>query len=438
MHKKIKYIIAASLVIGAVSGILPTNNFILGTTKAYAATYKNASSGELSSLTVNIGSDTEIKLRDTYTGDEISLTGQSDYYIQLKSAHVIQINAEVKGSGYVVKAFTSSSKTESGEDVGEDINIDSTYKNIYLRTYKSEAAYEEAYDNGDVSDCEEAYVIHVKRSVAVSETEQDREYAYLQNIHLSDGSVSFSKNQTSYDVNVNEDVKELTVKAIPEDDKDYVEINGNAVYEDDNFENTISLVKGSNTIKIYVENSEEDETYTLNVYRGNISASTNSTSTNSNIQNFTIQSDVNKFNAWQQVNGKWRYIDGSGDILKNQWWFDKNTQKNYYLKEDGYRTTGWLSNNNNWYYFNQNGEMQTGWIGLNKSWYYLNKSGAMKMGWLEDSTGNWYYLDGSGAMKTGWIESSDGKWYYLDSTGKMIKNSTINGSKVDADGVWAN
>jgi len=434
MHNKIKHIIAVSLIIGAVSGVLPANNFILGTTNAYAATYKSASTGELSSLTVSTSSNSELELRDTYTGDKVSLTGQSDYYIELKSSSVIQINAEVKGSGHVVKAFTSGSKIEKGEDVGTDINIDSTYKNIYLRTYNSEADYEKAYDNGDVSDCEEAYVIHVKRSVAVSETEQDREYAYLQSIHLSDGSVSFSKNQTSYDVNVNEDVKEVTVRATPEDNDDTVEINGNVVNEDDNFEKTISLDKGNNTIDIYIEHSDgendEDTTYTLNVYRGNIAASTTSASITSNTQNFEIQSDVNSLNVWQRVDGKWRYINGSGDVLKNQWWFDKNTQKNYYLKEDGYRTTGWLSNNNNWYYFNDNGEMQTGWISINKNWYYLNQSGAMKMGWLEDSTGNWYYLDNSGAMKTGWIENSDGEWYYLDSSGKMIENSKINNVQV--------
>ena len=39
MHKKIKYIIAASLIICAASGVLPANNFILGSTKAYASSY---------------------------------------------------------------------------------------------------------------------------------------------------------------------------------------------------------------------------------------------------------------------------------------------------------------------------------------------------------------------------------------------------------------
>jgi len=435
MHKKIKHIIAASLVIGTVSGLLPANNFILGTTQACASTYEDASTGELSSLTVTWGSGNEFKLYDSYSGDEVDLTGKHDYYVLLKSDSAIQVNAEVKGSGYVVKEFTSSSKTENGEAVGADISI-STYKDIYLRTYKSEAAYKEAYANGNVSECEETYVIHVKKSTTTSETEQDREYAYLTNIHLSDGNIDFSKNQTSYDVNVDENVDQITVKATPEDDEDYVEINGGAVYKEDNFQKTISLDKGNNTIKVYVEKDKEDATYTLNVYRGKVTSSPSTTT--SNTQNFAIQSDVNSFNAWQRVDGKWRYIDGSGDVLKNQWWFDKNTGINYYLKEDGYRATGWLNNNNNWYYFNENGEMKTDWINVNKNWYYLNKSGVMKMGWLEDSTGNSYYLDNNGAMKIGWVENSDGKWYYLDSTGKMVKSATINGDTVGADGALVN
>ena len=438
MHKKIKYIIAASLVIGAVSGILPANNFILGTTKAYAASYKGASNGELSLLTITRGSGNEIELRNSYTGDEISLTGQNDYYIELNGADGVDISAEVQGSGYVVKVFTSSDKTEEGEDVGDYISIDSTYTNIYLRTYKSEDAYKEAYDDGDVTNCEQTYVIHVKKPVASSDAETFTEYAYLRSIYLSDGSIDFSKKETSYNVNVNENVEEILVRATPEEDDDLVDINDSSVDEDNNYEKTIKLDKGNNTINIYVENDEDNITYTLNVYRGNVpTTSGTSTSTTSDTQSFTIQNDTNKFNAWQRVDGKWKYIDGTGEVLKNQWWFDKSTGINYYLKEDGYRATGWFNNNNNWYYFNENGEMKTGWVNVDKNWYYLNKSGAMKMGWLEDSTGNWYYLDSSGAMKTGWVENSDGKWYYLDSTGKMIKDSTVGGSKVDANGVWA-
>lgn len=428
MHKKIKYIIAATLVLASVSGFVTSNSPILGSVEVYASTYSNAKNGELKSLDLTWGSGNKIKLLESYSGDEVDLSADTEYYVSIKSISSFNVAAEAKGSGYVVKVFTSSSKTAKGEDVGNDVDIDSNYEDIYLRIYKSEDAYKEAYDDGDVSDCEKTYVIHVRKSTAVSETEEDREYAYLDGIYLSDGYINFSKNQTSYDVNVGEDVDKLTVRANPEDNDDYVEINGSSVYEDDDFEKTISLEKGNNSIEIYVENDDEDETYTLNVYRGKTAANT------SNNQSSTVQIGGGSLNTWQKVNGKWRYVDGTGSVLKNQWWFDVNMGKNYYLNEDGFRSTGWLYNNNSWYYFNENGEMQTGWMNVNKNWYYLNKSGAMQMGWLEDSTGNWYFLDGSGAMKTGWLESSDGKWYYLDSTGKMIKDSSVNGYKLDSDG----
>jgi len=441
MHKKIRHIIAVSLMIGTVSGVLPANNFILGSTKAYAATYKGASNGELSSLTITRGSGSEVELRDSYTGNQVPLKGQGDYYIELNGAEGVDLSADVQGSGQVVKTFTSGDKTEDGKAVGNYIKIDSTYTNIYLRTYKSEDAYKEAYDNGDVTDCEKTYVIHVKKPVVSSDAETFAEDAYLRSIYLSDGSINFSKKETSYNVNVNDNIEEILVRATPEGDDYSVSINDYSVDKNDDFEKTIKLDKGNNTININVESDDSKITYTLNVYRGNAPAFTTATtgtsaSITSGAQTFTIQSDTNKLNVWQTVDGKWKYIDGTGEVLKNQWWFDKSTGINYYLKEDGYRATGWLNSNNNWYYLNENGEKKTGWVNVDKNWYYLNESGTMKMGWLEDSTGNWYYLDSSGAMKNGWIENSDGKWYYLDSTGKMIKDSTINGATVDVNGVW--
>lgn len=403
MHKNIKNTIAVALVLGAISCILPNNNFISGSIEAYASTYKSANDGELSSLTITRSTGSEIKLLDSYYGNETSLTSKSDYYVELTGADGLQISADVEGSGYIVKQFTSADKTEKGEDVGEYINIDSTSENIYLRTYKSEDAYKDAYDNGDVTDCERTYVIHVKKPAVTSDEEEDKEYAYLQNMYISNGNIDFSKKQYSYNVNVDEDVQEILVRATPEDDDDLVEVNSQSVEEDDNYEKTISLNKGNNIIKVYVENDDDNETYTLNVYRGKVSTSTTSTSQTStssasSTQNSTTTNHVGIFNSWQRVNGKWKYIDGTGEALKNQWWFDKNTGKNYYLKEDGYMATGWLYDDNNWYYFGEDGGMQTGWICLDGNWYYLNKSGIMHTGWLEDSAGTWYYLDLTGKM----------------------------------------
>ena len=403
MHKKIKNIIAVTLIIGVFLCILPANSFIPGNIEAYASTYKSASDGELSSLTIRRSTGSEIELLDSYYGDEVPLSAKKDYYVELTGADGFEISADVKGSGYVVKQFTSADKKEKGEDVGEYIKIDSSSENIYLRTYKNDDAYKEAYDDDDVTDCEKTYVIHVKKPAVNSEEEEDTDHAYLKSMYLSDGDIDFSKSKYSYDVNVDENVKEIIIRATPEDDNDLVEINGQSVEEDNNYEKTVSLDKGHNTIEVYVENNDDKETYTLNVYRGKSSTLTassikTSTTSTTNTQNFNVQSDIKKFNAWQSVDGKWKYIDGTGEALKDKWWFDKNTGKDYYLNEDGYRTTGWLYINNNWYYFSENGEMKTGWVYLDGNWYYLNKSGVMHTGWLQDSAGKWYYLDFAGKM----------------------------------------
>lgn len=324
MHKKIKVIIATSLVLGAVSGILPANNFGVGTTKAYASTHHH-------------------------------------------------------------------------------------------------------YDDDD-----------------------DDDIAYLDGIYLSEGNISFSKDDTEYNVTVKKETSEIYVKAKPEYDDYLVDINGYSVEEKNDYEKKIKLDEGNNTIKIEVESDDDKKTYILNVYRGDSSNTNAATGTNATgtatvttgtttgAQTFEITNPTKKFNEWNRIDGKLKYLDGTGQVLKSMWWFDKNTGINYYLKEDGSRATGWLQDKGNWYYFNENGEMKTGWVCINKNWYYLNKSGVMKMGWLEDSDGNWYYLDADGTMKTGWLQGTNGNWYYLDSTGKMIKNSNVNGYELNDQGVLVN
>lgn len=431
MHKRIKHIIASTLVLGALTSVLPANNFILGSREAFASTYtyRGASNGELSSLTISRSTGSELELLGSYAGEEVALTSKKDYYIELAGADGVEISADVKGSGYIVKQFASASKTAKGEDVGEYIDISSSYDNIYLRTYKSEEEYKDAYDNDDVTDCEKTYVIHVKKPNADSEEEQDTDKAYLSNIYLSNGDIDFSKKQMSYDANVNEDVDEIVIRATPEDDDDLVEINDSSVDKDDDYEKTITLDKGDNTITIYVENDEDSETYTLNIYRGKSTSTTQtSTSATSGKQDFAVQTEGKQYNAWQRVNGKWKYIDGTGEALKNKWWFDRDNGKSYHLDNDGYGTTGWLFDNSHWYYFNETGEMQTGWVLNDKNWYYLNKSGVMQTGWVQDVSGSWYYLNNTGAMATGWIQDSNGKSYYLDSTGKMVDT---NGASVE-------
>lgn len=96
-------------------------------------------------------------------------------------------------------------------------------------------------------------------------------------------------------------------------------------------------------------------------------------------------------------------------------------------------TVGWKKINGSWYYFKSDGSKSTGWLKDGSSWYYLKSSGEMQTGWLKEN-GLWYYLDSSGAMKTGWYQVS-GKWYYSYSSGALAVNTTVDGYRVNSDGV---
>jgi len=104
----------------------------------------------------------------------------------------------------------------------------------------------------------------------------------------------------------------------------------------------------------------------------------------------------------------------------------------------------------NMYYYD---DIQNGWIQKNGKWYYLDEgeytqgwsTAAMSkkknerytgvLGYIDVSTPTWFYFDSNGVMQTGW-KLIDGKWYYFYENGTMARNTTINGYKIDSNGVW--
>lgn len=72
----------------------------------------------------------------------------------------------------------------------------------------------------------------------------------------------------------------------------------------------------------------------------------------------------------------------------------------------------------------------------NGNWSYYDNGNLAKNTWFYDkSLRRSYHLDDNGIMQTGWIQNN-GNWYYLNSDGSLAKDTTINGYKVDSDGVW--
>ena len=163
-------------------------------------------------------------------------------------------------------------------------------------------------------------------------------------------------------------------------------------------------------------------------------------------------------NSWRYVGRHWFFIDGEGKVKKG--WLERNgswffmdqkgimqtgitktgEDKYAFFKEDGTMASNtWLQlNPETWYLFGTDGYMIFGWWKNSRGqWYYMNKDlqGKMQIGWLLKDQ-EWYYMDKTGAMQTG-FQIIDGKKYYFDTDGKMLKNTTVDGVVLGADGAAA-
>ena len=135
--------------------------------------------------------------------------------------------------------------------------------------------------------------------------------------------------------------------------------------------------------------------------------------------------------------GKLKWVKEDGSFTTNEWVYKERILKN------GTIESGWM-------YFGADGVAKNGWFDVNGKLYYAKeKLDSDKK--REDDTyyifmNTWapdennclvHHVDENGAMQTGcWIKETDGFWYYLDSSGKMIKNTVVQGSKIDMLGHW--
>ena len=134
--------------------------------------------------------------------------------------------------------------------------------------------------------------------------------------------------------------------------------------------------------------------------------------------------------GWVNINNARYYLAADGSMQVG--WLNEEGNS-YYLDAKGEMQTGWHNLNNKWYYFDSKGEMQVGWTKFNDTWYYMSGDGVMRTGWLEDN-GEWYYLAADGSILTGWQELNN-KWYYFSDAGVMLKNTIIDGHRLDSEGV---
>lgn len=144
-----------------------------------------------------------------------------------------------------------------------------------------------------------------------------------------------------------------------------------------------------------------------------------------------------KANGWNYLDGEW-YFFNNGTMLGDTWKQD-SSKRWFYLGNDGAMfKNSWIQDfSGHWYYLGSDGAMvaNTWKQDLLKHWFYLSADGSMISNTWLLYNGKWYFLKANGEMATGWIFSS-GCWYYLYPSGEMASNTTINGYRINKNGVW--
>ena len=299
------------------------------------------------------------------------------YYAESTTSKIIIDNDDVDAD-YVRIIYGS-----SVYELGDSIKLSSGTNTIKIMVYDDEYDEDESYTSADYTQ----YTLKIKYD-SDSDDSTDSSELSLSSLSLSNGSLSYSKNITSYNVVISSNINSINNEAIPADSDYTVEINNDEVSESDYYSKTISLTDYSTPVTIKVSNDDQYKIYTVNLTKsvnennsGNINTpytqtgNINSSSQSNNIQQGTIPSANSGISS------------------------------------------------------------ATGWGYLNNSWYYTYSDGTKAAGWLLTG-GKWYYLDNSGKMLTGWFRDNDGKWYYLYESGEMALNTTIDGFKLGQSGAW--
>lgn len=477
MNKKIKRIIAFTLMVAAISTVGPSNYINLITTKAYAS---SSSRAYLNDIDVNHGS---LSFSDT------------------KTSYTVKVGSSVDDIDIDVSADSDYEVTIDGHD-GKSRNIDLDHGNNSIRIRVKDTT-------GDKDPI--TYYLKVIRGSSSSDDDDydyDNNYGniYLEDLTLNQGTIDFSRRKSKYTVNVPETLDKIEIKARPEYVGDEVSIDGKIVDEDDNYKRNVSLNQGTNIIRVTVADDNNDDnyrTYTLYINRG-----TNTTITNSGVSDteqdsiylrdllidngntylgFTRKVTLYNVNVSQRcdeiiikaesensgdvarVNGdkvdssnkklvklnegkneiKVKVSNEDDDFDNNRDYDDNYEERTYTINV--YRGGGstaiadstnitkkadqWINVMGKWQYNDSLGNaLVNTWYSdrSNGKVYYLDSQGYMTTGWINPG-GSWYYLDENGVRQSGWRQVN-GKWYYLDAQGKMLYNTTVGGYKLGYDG----
>lgn len=353
MNKNIKKIISFAIIFTTYSMFTPSTLNVL---EQYAYAY---SKYEINTLQITSG----VSIVPIYN----SVSHDSDYRVKKGEEIPTVIYSKISSNKTNVKLNTIETKAaDIRVFVGEEkVKLDDIYSEINISEGESKSIYIRLYDSKNASDndCTIEYELIVEREVndddviiSDSDSEDDtitlKEYddIYLNRLVLFDPKnnkvdFAFDKTQPIYNINVDENMSYITVKAAPEQESYKLFIDDKELDpSDDKDTRLVQLDKGKNIIKIKIISSDhERREYFLVVTRGKDNSQTsNSTTQSANSQNI-------------QTGGSWQYKKADGTIA-------------------------------------------IGWTSIGREWYYFDSTGSMKTGWLQDASGKWYYLNESGVM----------------------------------------
>ncbi len=131
--------------------------------------------------------------------------------------------------------------------------------------------------------------------------------------------------------------------------------------------------------------------------------------------------------------GDFKWVKEDGSFAKNEWIYTTKTDKN------GNKISGWM-------YFGQDENVKDGWFKEKGQWYYAKKEAdpdshlndtyfILINSFAPNKAGNLvYYVDGNGALVKNKWELVNGTWYYFGPDGEYLKNTYVDGYKLDMYG----
>ena len=356
MNKNIKKIIAFTIICTAFSTWMPSA-LNIGNQYAYAysddkITHLKVTSGvSVIPIYSSIAQGNEYRIKG---GEEVPIVVYSKISSDKASIKLNTIETEAAD----IRVFVGKNNQKI-DDIYSEIKIEKgEKKSIHIRLYDSKNDADDKYT------IEYELVVERKDDNGEDETELQaepitlKEYdnIYLDELALSNNDngqkidLNFDKTQPIYNINIDEDISSIKIKAVPEKESYKLRINGEKVdtngHDDNKDTEEVFLSKGQNIIEIrIISDAHETREYYLNVTRGKVASAT--TTSNNTTENKSSQN---------------------------------------------------IQTGSNWQYRKADGTMAIGWICIGNEWYYFDSTGALKTGWLQDDTGKWYYLKESGAM----------------------------------------